>query len=370
MPTTAGSLTDVTDIIGPEGSFVKNLKRCGAVILGKATCIEFAFGTLGINRRRTPWNPWDPKVQRVVGGSSSGSAVAVAAGLCAFAIGTDTGASVRLPAGLCGVFGLRTNPQLWPTDGVFPLVADMDSIGPLTKSAADAAIVFGALTGQPAPTAAPIGGLRLGKPEFYYYANLDANVAKCMDAALAALAKAGAEIVPIEVPEAAEREKYFPLALPAYVLGVLGRERYLRIRDQMDPIVSARCASGMEIKAAEFIQAERRRYELWKIAERRMEGFDAWIVPTMAIVAPPVADFADLKRGMQLTLAITQTMQPGSMFGQCGTSNPVNMYGSELPVGLHVVCRPHDVAKALSIGLAVESLTGLPPVPDVSAFLS
>ncbi len=127
MPTTAGSLLDVTDLIGSEGSFVKRLKRAGCVFLGKTTCVEFAFGTLGVNRRRTPWNPCDSKIKRIPGGSSSGSAVAVAAGLCAFAIGTDTGTSVRLPAALCGVFGLRTNSQLWPTDGVFPLAPVMDS---------------------------------------------------------------------------------------------------------------------------------------------------------------------------------------------------------------------------------------------------
>ena len=99
MPTTAGSNVDVSEFIGDEGSFVKRLKRAGCVILGKTKTVEFALGA-GNHHRGTPWNPWDGKTHRAPGGSSSGSAVAVAAGLCAFAIGSDTGGSVRIPAAL------------------------------------------------------------------------------------------------------------------------------------------------------------------------------------------------------------------------------------------------------------------------------
>ena len=369
MPTTAGSLVDVSDLIGPEGGFVKILKKCGCVVLGKTTCVEFAFGTLGINRRRTPWNPWDSSTKRITGGSSSGSAVAVAAGLCAFAIGTDTGASIRLPAGLCGVFGLRTNPETWTMDGIFPLVPTMDSIGPLTKSATDAAIIFGALTKQSTPSTSRLKGLRLGRPATYFYESLDPNVETCMAAVLADLEGAGTEIIPIEVPEARERESYFPLALPAYALGVLGRERFIEQRENMDSIVAERCASGLNVKAAEFVQAERRRFELWQIARERLEGLDGWVTPTMALVAPPVAEFDDVDNGMKLTLAITQDTQPGSLFGLCGTSTPIHMYGSKLPVGMQLLLPPEKIAKALSISQAIEQLIGVPPRPAMSGFI-
>jgi aspartyl-tRNA(Asn)/glutamyl-tRNA(Gln) amidotransferase subunit A len=152
---------------------------------------------------------------------------------------------------------------------MFPLVATMDTVGPLTKSAEDAAITYSALTGQPKPVVAPLKRLRFGKPENYFYDNLDQYYQKCMNAALADLEKAGADIVPVEVPEASERESYFPVALPAYALGVLGMDRFLKIRDKMDPIVEARCASGLDLKAAEFIRVELRRHELWRIARRR-----------------------------------------------------------------------------------------------------
>jgi aspartyl-tRNA(Asn)/glutamyl-tRNA(Gln) amidotransferase subunit A len=369
MPTTAGSNIDVSDLIGPEGTFIKTLKRCGCVILGKATTVEFAFGTLGINRRRTPWNPWDAEVHRVPGGSSSGPGVATAAGLCAFAIGSDTGGSVRLPAGFCGTFGLKTTVDLIPTDGVFPLCAALDSIGPLTRSAEDAAIVLGALTGQETPEPVALGELRLARPTNYFYDNLDEHVVTCMDAAVAALEKAGVEIVAVEIPEAGEREKFFPMALPASAIAVLGRERFHAEKDNLDPIVAMRCANGLEVKAAEYIQAETRRKELCEIAAQRMEGFDGWITPTIAMVAPPVSNFEDLSEGMRLTMMITQDTQPGNLFGQCGTTTPIQSLGSALPVGLQIMCAANQDARALSIARAIEDLIGAPVLPDMEKFV-
>ncbi len=370
MPTTAGSNIDVGDLIGAEGRFVKALKRAGCVILGKTKTVEFALGTTGISKPRgTPWNPWDAATQRIPGGSSSGPGVATAAGLCAFAIGTDTGGSVRLPAHFCGTFGLKTTAGLWPTDGVFPLARDLDSIGPLTRSAADAAIVFAVLTGQPTPTASPVRGLRLGKPVHYFYDNLDSNVAACMTAALTMLEEAGADIVPIEVPEAPEREKYFPAALPADLISVLGRERFLAGRERMDPVVAARGGMGLEAKAAEVLQVKWWRQQLCAAAEARSEGLDGWITPTAAIASVPVADFTDPAEAMRLTLAITQDTQPGNLLGLCATTTPIQMLGSALPVGLQLLCPANHEARALAIALAIEDLVGPPPRPDLSGFL-
>ena len=369
MPTTAGSKIDVSDLIGPEGSFVRTLRRAGCVILGKVKTVEFALGAVGTSRPRgTPWNPWDSDTHRAPGGSSSGPAVAVAAGLAAFAIGSDTGGSVRLPAALCGTFGLKTTVGLWPTDGVFPLAPELDSIGPLTRSAADAAIVFAALTGKPVPLAEPLGGLRLGRPENYFFDNLDAQVKACTSAALTALEKAGVEIVPIDVPEASEREGYFPVALPACLIAGLGRERFLAGRREIDPVIAMRGDRGLEVSADTYIRLERRREELCRIAADRMKGLDGWVSPTAALVAPPVAQFDDPDIGLGLALTITQDTQPCNLFGQCGTSTPIQSYGSDLPVGLQIVCASGRDAKALSIALALEEMVGMPPRPDLSGF--
>jgi aspartyl-tRNA(Asn)/glutamyl-tRNA(Gln) amidotransferase subunit A len=370
MPVSAGSNADVSDLVGSEGGFVKKVRRCGCVILGKVTLVEFAFGPLGLNLRRTPWNPWDAQVHRIPGGSSSGSGVAVAAGLCGFAIGSDTGGSVRLPSSFCGTFGMRTNPRLFPMDGVLPLLPVMDTLGPLTRSAVDAALVIGALADLEIPPPAALGGVRLGKPMDHFYDDLDPHVTRCMDAALAALAKAGVDFVEQESPEAAERSKYFPVSMPVNAIGVIGRERFLEIRDQMDPIVALRCGAGLDVNGAEYIRLERYRAEMTKNVMARMASVDGWITPTIAKVAPRVADFDDLDDAMRLTVSITQATQPGSLFDLCGTSTPINGFGSDLPVGMQILYPPDDIAKALSIAMAVEQVLGIPPRADMSKFVS
>ncbi len=370
MPIHVGSTIDVSDLVGAEGSLVKRLKRAGAIILGKTRMVEFALGPIGISRPRgTPWNPWDASVHRIPGGSSSGSAVAMAAGMCAFAIGSDTGGSVRLPAAFCGIFGLKTTVGVWPTDGAFPLSGDLDTIGPMTRSAADAAVVYAVLTGQPAPVARLLRGLRLGRPSNYFYEKLETQVAACVEAALSALTDAGVEIVSVEVPEAPEREKYFPVALPADLITVLGRKRFLAGRDAMDPIVATRGANGLDVGAPEYNQLRWRRLRLCESVKARFSGLDGWVTPTAARVAVPIDDFDNVEAGMKLTLAITQATQPINLLDLCATSTPIQTFGANLPVGMQIACPGGRDADALSIAMAIEELTGLPPRPDLSGFI-
>ena len=206
MPTTAGSNLPVPDLIGEEGTFVRRLKRAGCVMLGKVKTVELARGASGINTSRgTPRNPWDAEQLRAPGGSSSGSGVAMAAGLTGLAIGTDTGGSVRNPAAFCGVFGLKTTHGLWPRDGMCDTAPSLDTIGLLTRSAADAAAVFAGIEGIVPPRARRLHGLCLGRPIGHFFDNLDAEVAARMEEVLDILARAGAEIVPVDFPEVAER---------------------------------------------------------------------------------------------------------------------------------------------------------------------
>jgi aspartyl-tRNA(Asn)/glutamyl-tRNA(Gln) amidotransferase subunit A len=369
MPTTAGSRLDVADLVGPEGPFVKALRRAGCVLLGKVKTVEFALGAVGISTPcGTPWNPWDARVQRIPGGSSSGPAVAVAAGLCGFAIGSDTGGSVRLPAAFCGTFGHKTTVGLWPTAGIFPLSTALDSIGPLTRSAADAALVFSALTGQEVQ-AQPAPGLRLGRPTSYFFDGLDEAVTDCTERALATLRAAGATIDPIELPEAPAREGYFPVVLPADLIATLGRERFAQGRAAMDPVVGARGDRGLEVLASDYVRLERQRQALCRSAALRLQGFDGIVSPTAALLPPPVAEFADPVAGLKLALAITRNSQPGNLLELCGTSTPIQSLGAPLPVGLQVLCPAGHDAKALAIALTLEELFGPPPQPDLAAFL-
>jgi aspartyl-tRNA(Asn)/glutamyl-tRNA(Gln) amidotransferase subunit A len=338
--------------------------------LGKAKTVEFALGAVGTNTvRGTPWNPCDAKVQRIPGGSSSGPAVAVAAGLCAFATGSDAGGSVRIPAGMCGIFGLKTTIGLWPLDGVFPLSPTFDTLGLLTRSAADAATVFFALSDEAAPLPATLAGLRFGRPARVFYEGLEEAVTTCMDTALAALQVAGATIVDIDVPEAAERTEVFPVILPVELLATLGRARFEEGRSRMDPVVAARMARVLDAPADHYIRLRNRQAELVQIGEAKMAGLDGWLTPTAAIRPVPVSDFDDMESGLRLAFSITQDSQPVNLFGQCGVSLPIHHLGSDLPVGLQIVCAPGEDRQLLAVACAVENLLGRPAAPDLSGFL-
>src|SRR5262245_36430415 len=209
MPTSAGSNVDVTDVIGAEGPFVKRLKRAGCVILGKVKTVEFALGSSGTNYSKgTPRNPWDAYHFRVASGSSSGSAVAVAAGLCGFSIGSDTGGSIRGPAAFCGVVGVKTTAGLWPLDGAFPLSRTFDSIGPLAQSAGDAALIVSALLDQPMLKVPSLAGLRLARVAPLFEDSQD-EVIRCVDAALRHLGEHGAQIIDVSLPDLAVANDVF-----------------------------------------------------------------------------------------------------------------------------------------------------------------
>ena len=370
MPTTAGSKLEVGDIIGEEGSFVKRLKKAGCVILGKTKTVEFAFGITGVSAPRgTPWNPWDARTQRLPAGSSSGSAVAVAAGLCAWAVGSDTGGSVRVPAALCGIFGLKTTFGLWPTDGVCPLAPNLDTIGLLTKSAADAATVFAALNNTEIARPVTLAGTRFGRSEKYFFRNIDPTVSVCMSTALSTLEKNGAQIIANEVPEAPEREAYFPVALPVSLIAVLGRERFLSGRDQMDPLVRARTEKGLDVQASEYLRLEFKRLRLANNITERFRDVDAWLSPTATILPLPVADLADPQKGMALTMGMSQNSQPVNYFNLCAATLPIHQFGSPLPVGLQVICPANSETRLLSIALAIENVIGKPSAPPLEGFL-
>jgi aspartyl-tRNA(Asn)/glutamyl-tRNA(Gln) amidotransferase subunit A len=228
MPLTAGSALDADvlhSIVGAEGSLVSALKAAGCVILGKTKTTEWAFSPTGINRTKgTPMNPADAAVSRLPGGSSAGSAVATAAGLAAFAIGSDTGGSVRVPSALCGVVGIKTTIGLpgWGTDGVFQLSSTFDTMGPLAKSAADVALVLSALgePTQPAPVPEPTS-LRIGRAtNAVLWEGCDEHVLRSVERALELLKAAGATVVDVELPCVGEVDR--AAILPTELLDFIG----------------------------------------------------------------------------------------------------------------------------------------------------
>ena len=223
MPTRAGSRIDISDLIPPEGSFIGKLKKAGCVILGKTRTNEFAAGALNISHP-TAWNPYNMEEHYTPGGSSQGSGVAMAGGLCAFSIGTDTGGSVRLPAAMCSVFGYKPSSGLWDIDGVFPLCPVLDSIGPLTKSAQDAGLVF--CRPQVVKTISSevnLDGVICGVDRDYFFKDLDCEVADAMKTAFAKLSQAGVIFKDIKVPAPNLVTDIFAHLVPYDLIKTLGK---------------------------------------------------------------------------------------------------------------------------------------------------
>ena len=367
MPTNAGSSLDVRDITPPEGSFVKALKRSGCIILGKTRTSEFALG--GINfKHPVPWNPCDAKVHRMPGGASHGSAVAMAAGLCAFSAGTDTGGSVRLPAALCGVVGHKFSSRGFSLDGIFPLSPTLDSVGTFTLSIADSALIFNTLTGKKVPAAPSPKQLKFGKPQEVFFDDLDAEVAARIAAALDALKKAGAQIADVSVPEIAEFDPVFGGIVPGELVEILGRERIEKSHDLFDAIAQSRVIAATKYPPQRLADAKNRQAELRDLVRAKMAGLDGWLAPTTPMVPGPLADHTTLMPALEWNKRALRNTRIGNVFEQCGVSLPLQT-ATGLPVGLQIACNGLEDAKLLSLAAAVEAVLGKATRPDMAAFL-
>jgi aspartyl-tRNA(Asn)/glutamyl-tRNA(Gln) amidotransferase subunit A len=356
MPTRAGSNIDLTDCIGSEGIFIHSLRRAGCVILGKTRTIEFAAGAQNLIHP-TPWNPCDMDTHRTPGGSSNGSAVAVAAGLCGFAIGSDTGGSVRQPAALCGVVGLKTSHGIWPTDGVFPLCPLMDTVGLLAVNAQDASVAYAALTGGTAAPAIELTGVRLGVPRPGCMETMDADVADRYESSLLLLEAAGARLVPVSWPTEQEQQDIktiFAGMVPADLLNTLGRERFQDHRHEIDPVAVRRLEGAWALPTTEYIRLKRMQERLAALIHDRMQGLDGIVGPTAPLTPRPVREVsgsvsiasAFVARSLSYTRA-------ANVYDMCAITIPISDQARGLPVGLQITCRAKEETKLLSLANAI-----------------
>lgn len=353
MPTKAGSRVNVGDMINTEGAFVQMLRRAGCIIIGKTATVEFALGA-GPHAGGTPWNPRDMSTHRIPGGSSSGSAVAVAAGLCAFALGTDTGGSVRIPATLCGVAGNKPTHGLWPLSGTLPVAPTFDTMGLLAPAAADIAFIQAALQGV-APVALPdLRSLILGRPRKFFSEHVDEPVVDCVNAALAKAQERGVTVVDVDFPEA-EAARNYALIVPTEFLNALSRDRFATVRDDLDPDVAGRIASALDVPYGLY---EKRKQELPAIrfaAAKRFNGIAAIVTPTAPLVAKSLADFDDASFARSYHHRITDKTRPANVLDLCAVTIPITEPKSTLPVGLQVICQRSEDDKVLAIACALEN---------------
>jgi len=354
MPVLAGSKLDLIDLIGSEGSFVKTLKRSGCIIIGKTRTIEFAAGAQNISHP-TPWNPCDTQVHKTPGGSSSGSAVAVGASLCAWAIGSDTGGSVRLPAAFCGIFGIKTSTGLLALDGIFPLCPIMDSLGWFTRSADDAGLVLETICGLQSKTLPALRGVRFGIPENFFMDDLDPQVEQCFEQAVKILGKVGVEFVSISLPEVEETAEIFAHLVPSELLANLGRDRFSRNLDKIDPVAVDRLSHALDIQVDDYLRMRKRLKECGKIGYAQFNDIDGWICPTSPLVPQPLTGVSTTDTAVAFSAKALRNTRPGNLYNLCAASLPVGHLGGDgAPVGLQLHCAHGDDARLLSLCVAME----------------
>jgi Asp-tRNA(Asn)/Glu-tRNA(Gln) amidotransferase A subunit family amidase len=326
-----------------DASVVDGLRRLGASIVGITAMHEFAFGVTGINTHTgTPVNPRSPA--SIPGGSSSGSAVAVAEGSARVGLGTDTGGSVRIPAALCGVVGYKPSFGLYPMDGVFPLAPTLDHVGLLAGSVADVRAVHVSLGFEAAPARAPH---RVGIDEAELE-SADAGVAASVSGAVRALEREGAKVVPVSWPD---REATFAIStVIMFAEAAAVHLSNLRSRGaDYGADVRARLVQGSAIRAWAYAAALRHRAELRRATLGAMAGVDCVLGPTVAVRVPTIDD----ARSPGMAARLVDFTRLANVAGTPALSLPLP---GEDPVGLQVTAV--DDATLLALCSHVDQVVG------------
>jgi aspartyl-tRNA(Asn)/glutamyl-tRNA(Gln) amidotransferase subunit A len=357
VATTAASNVRDGYIAQRDCPVVAHLRQAGAVFIGKTNLHEFAFGTTNEDSAFGPArNPFDPS--RSPGGSSGGSAAALAAGIGLATIGTDTGGSIRIPAAACGLVGLKPTLGEVSTEGVVPLSRTMDHVGPLTRSVADASLIFHALLGDTAkspPPPVPLSGLRLAVARKYFCDLLDDSVRNEFEASLDRLRKAGAHVGEIEIHHAND-------IAPIYLSLVLadGAAYHATTLEAMpekySPAVRLRLEMGRYILAEDYVRALAGREVLTREVDAALGQHDALVLPTLPIPAPVLGASTVEVDGKtesirNVMLRLTQLFD---VTGHPAIAIPMGMTTAGLPTSLQLVGGRQQTDALLRVALACE----------------
>ena len=374
LPTTAGSKHLDNNVVETDATAVRLLREVGMVLLGKTQTVQFAMGAPGINHHHgTPHNPWAAE-HHVPGGSSSGSAVAVGAGLVPMALGSDTGGSVRIPAALCGVVGLKTTVGQVSRSGVFPISWTLDSVGPLTRTVEDAALVYQALHGSdprdlstaaarrqdvPGALGRGVKGLRIAFAGAPFWDDAEAEVVEAVRATGEVFARLGAQVGEIELPQAAACYTANRGGLISSVEGNYMHEKLLGEGfSDYDPVVYERLNVGRGKSGVDYVRALETCRALAAEAERALADVDAFLAPATVVPSRPFAELdASIEAYRQATPLYSRNTSIGNLLGLCAVSVPCGFTAKGLPIGLMVHAKAFDEAMALRVAHAYERAT-------------
>jgi aspartyl-tRNA(Asn)/glutamyl-tRNA(Gln) amidotransferase subunit A len=354
-PTTAGSrIYGAGQVADTDALLVQRLRRAGAIVLGKTNLHEVALGVTTVNEHFGPArNPWDTR--RMAGGSSGGSAVALAAGLGPLSIGTDTRGSIRIPAACCGITGLKPTRGLVPLDGVLPLSPTLDHAGPMARTAADCALLLGVLTGGDplrfvrATHRAP-RRLRLGISEFHLR-DLDGEVQRVIEAALRRLGRIGGRLREVRAAGVAEAHAASVRISAPEAFAV--HETFLRQRPEgYGPLVRKRLEAGREWSAVDYLHAMAERDRVTAAFGEAFREVDLLLGAVLPVPAPPLEATAVRVGGTESGIvdAFTRLNSPQNMAGVPALAVPCGFTVSGLPVGLQVIAPAGQDARALALG--------------------
>jgi aspartyl-tRNA(Asn)/glutamyl-tRNA(Gln) amidotransferase subunit A len=367
--TTAGSKVYESRIPDEDSTVVRKLKEAGAAIIGKANLHEFAFGITTINPHYgIARNPWDR--ERISGGSSGGSASAVALSLGLASLGSDTGGSIRIPASLCGIVGLKPTYGRVSLRGVVPLAWSLDHPGPMTRTVEDAAMLMEIIAGYdpsdvhsrkvevPRYTDALSGslkGLRVGIPKNYFYEQLSPSVDQAIHAAIGHLEKLGAEIVDVEMPGMPiHRACWFHIASPeAYSYHELHLQKHA---DLYGADVRGRLEAGKVLLSIDYVRAQRARTLIKEQFNRLFEAIDVVVTPTVPIPAPRIEDVhKPWGNGPETAAAsLTRFTRFFSVAGVPTISIPCGFSPEGLPIGMQIAGKAFDEFTVLRVAHAYE----------------
>jgi aspartyl-tRNA(Asn)/glutamyl-tRNA(Gln) amidotransferase subunit A len=369
--TTAGSRILGDFVPAADATVARKLARAGAVLLGKTNMNEFAYGITGNNAHYGPaHNPW--ALDRMTGGSSAGSSAAVAAGLCAGSVGTDTGGSIRIPSAFCGVVGVKPTFGRVSVFGAMPLAPSFDHVGPIARSVPDAAILLGLLAGRDPldPTSAthrvedfrgalkkPPHKFRLGRPREHYWEKLDGTVRRTAEIALRDFEKIGAFVREVSLPhlnESLEAATDISLAESRHTHELAG---YFPGRAaEYSEEVRLRIEAGGNVPAIRYLEAFDMRKQMLAEFEAAFREVDAIVAPTVPFPAPPIgAEYVDMDgERINVRAAVVGMNRPPNYTGLPAVSVPCGFTREGLPIGLQLIGRAFDETTLLRIAYSYE----------------